>query len=276
VNNTFSAGDSFTEKALAGRPLDHCLVIDAHGHLSENPNVPLPDTSLKGLLAGMDRMGIDVFCCSAIAAIYNQSRLGNDMVIDAVQRYPERVFGYMCADVGYPKSVLPELERCLAAGLRGIKIYSHSIHPGFQYSDPAFTPVFEFAEEHRLPLLAHTFSVKELTDLEQHFNRYPHVRFITAHTASCGVEPYIRLAKTYANAYIETCLSICPRGLFERLASAGVSDKVLWGTDEIFMDASQQLGRIVFAQIGEEDKRKMIGRNAARVLGIEIPARYGR
>jgi uncharacterized protein len=260
--------DIFEQKAFAGQPLDHCLVIDAHGHLSENPNVPLPDTSLETLIARMDLMGIDVFCCSAIAAIYNQSRYGNDQVIDAVRRYPRRIFGYMAADAGYPEKVTPELERCLAAGLRGVKIYSHSIHAGFNYNDRRFKPIFEFADAQALPLLAHTFSVEELGHMEQHFNAYPHVRFIMAHTASCGAAPYVRLARTYENVYIETCLSICPRGLFETLVAEGVSDKVLWGTDEFFMDASQQLGRLVFAQIPEADKRKMLGENAARVLHI--------
>ncbi len=260
--------DSFASRAFAGQPIDHCRVIDAHGHLSENPNVPLPDTSLQTLVARMDLMGVDVFCCSAIAAIYNQARLGNDQVIEAVQRYPRRIFGYMAADVGYPQRTLPELERCLAAGLRGIKIYSHSIHAGFEYDNPVFRPVFEFANHHALPILAHTFSEKELGDLEPQVSLYPRIRFIMAHTGSCGAASYVRLARAHPNVYIETCFSICPRGLFETLVAEGVTDKVLWGTDAYFMDASQQLGRIVFARIGEDDKRRILGENAARVLHI--------
>jgi predicted TIM-barrel fold metal-dependent hydrolase len=265
-----TASDGFTENGFSGQPLDHCLVVDAHGHLSENPNVPLPDTSLETLIARMDRMGVDVFCCSAIAAIYNQARLGNDQVIAAVRRYPKRFFGYTAVDVGYPQRVIPELERCLAAGLRGVKIYSHSIHNGFEYADPVFQPVFEFANARALPLLAHTFSVKELNDLEQQVAGYPRVRFIMAHTGSCGAAPYVRLAKTYENVYIETCFSVCPRGLFETLVAEGVTGKVLWGSDAYFMDESQQLGRVLFAQIPEDAKRKILGENARRALGIGL------
>ncbi len=32
--------DLFVQKALAGQPIDHCRVIDAHGHLGENPASP--------------------------------------------------------------------------------------------------------------------------------------------------------------------------------------------------------------------------------------------
>jgi len=261
--------DAFASRAFAGQPLDHCLVIDAHAHLGENPNTAVPDTSLATLVAHMDRMGIAVVCCSATMAIFNAARRGNDIVIEAVRRYPSRFFGYMAADVGYPDTVTPELERCLAAGLRGVKIYSHSIHRGFEYADPVYRPALEFANAHGLPVLAHTFSVKELTDLEPSFGRYGRVRFILAHTGSCGVEHYVRLARTYENVYIETCLSMCLRGLFETLVAEGVTDKVLWGTDQYFMDASQQLGRVVFAQIPEDAKRKILGANAARALGID-------
>ena len=262
------SSDLFAQHGLAGRPLNQCLVIDAHGHLSENPNIPLPDTSLETAVARMDLMGIDVLCVSAIIGIYNQARLGNDLVISAMRRFPDRFFGYMVANVGYSATVLPELERCLAAGMRAIKIYSHSIHSGFEYDSSVFTPVFEFAEAHGLPVLAHTFSVTELNNLEARFDRYPHVNFILAHTGSCGAAPYLRLAQSYANVYLETCLSICPRGLFETLVAAGVTDKILWGSDELFMDVSQQLGRVIFAQIPETDKRQILGLNAARVLGI--------
>jgi len=263
--------DRFAHRGFAGLPLDHCLVIDAHGHLGEGPFIARADRTLAQGLRRMDALGVDVFCCSTSLAYYNQARLGNDLTIAAVRQHPTRIFGYMCADVGYPGAVAPELERCLAAGLRGVKIFSHSVRSGFRYADPAFQPVFAFADAHSLPLLAHTFSVQELGDLEPQFARYPHVRFILAHAGSCGIEPYVRLARAYNNVYIETCLSSCPRGLFETLVAEGVTDKVLWGSDAFFMDSSQQLGRLVFAQIPEDGKRRIIGANAARVLGIVLP-----
>ena len=42
--------DAFEQTAFSGLPLTHAFVVDAHGHLSENPNVPMPDTSLRTLL----------------------------------------------------------------------------------------------------------------------------------------------------------------------------------------------------------------------------------
>lgn len=260
----------FEMKALAGRPIDNCLLIDAHGHLGENPGFPVPDSSLEGLIAGMDRMGIDVFCPSAVPAIMGQAERGNNIIINAVRRYPKRIFGYMAVDIGYPRRIIPELERCLAAGLRAIKIWSHGARPGYDYDHLNYKSVYEFADAHNLPILAHTFSLKELVHLEKKIQEFTCVRFILAHAGSVSRELYARLAGEYENVYIETCLSASPRGLVEYFVNQKITEKILWGSDAIFMSASQQIGRILFAQISEEHKRMILGKNAERALRISL------
>lgn len=260
--------DNFTESGFAGRPIDHCRVIDAHAHIGENQLFPYPDTTLATLIARMDRLGITRACVSHMQGLYGKARIGNDATIAAVRAYPTRLFGYMCIDPGYPARATAELERSLAGGLRGVKIHSYATRPLLAYDSPWLTPVYEFAEAHSLPLLAHTFTIDELAQIEKQFTRYPHVSFIMAHTGACGLEPYMRLASEYGNVYIETCLSASTRGLFENLVAAGLEDRVLWGSDEYFMDASQQIGRVLFAQIPESAKRKILGENAARALQI--------
>jgi uncharacterized protein len=260
--------DSFIEKGLAGQPIDQCRVIDAHAHLGENPIFPFLDTSLETLAARLDRLGVDTICVSSLPAIYGKARLGNDHVIDAMRRYPGRFFGYMCVDPGWPERVVPEMERCLAAGVRGVKIHSYATRPLLAYDSPNLTPLYEFTNAHALPLLIHSFTVEELQQLKPQFARYPRVNFILGHTGACGLSPYINLAREFANVYMETCLSLSPRGLFETLVGEGLGDRVLWGSDEVFMDASQQLGRVLFARIAAADKRKILGENAARALRL--------
>jgi hypothetical protein len=43
---------------------------------------------------------------------------------------------------------------------------------------------------------------------------------------------------------------------------------VIWGSDAIFMGAPQQLGRVLFAQISDDDKTKILGLNAKRALRL--------
>ena len=79
----------------------------------------------------------------------------------------------------------------------------------------------------------------------------------------------MRFAREYPTVWVELCLSSCPRGLVEHLVAAGLEDKVVWGSDAVFLDQASQLGRVLFAQIPVATKRKILGLNARRALGVE-------
>jgi len=261
--------DVFVERALAGEPIDHCLVIDAHGHLgAEFPQFPIVYTGPGDVVAAMDRMGIDRACVSAMPAVFGDARRGNGMVEQAMADHPGRFFGYMVVDAGYPERIVGELERCLAAGFGGVKIWSYGARPGLPYDHPNYEPVFEFAQAQRLPVLAHTWG-EELDSLEPIIRRHGQVHWLLAHAACCDEDKYVRLAQDYETVYLETCFSGCPRGLIERFVAAGLQEKVVWGSDAVFMDAAQQLGRVVFAQVAPEVKAKILGLNAVRALRLE-------
>ena len=67
--------------------------------------------------------------------------------------------------------------------------------------------------------------------------------------------------------YLETCLSTCPRGLIEELVGSVPLHKIVWGTDQLFLSATQQIGRMLFARISEEQKRAILGENAMALFG---------
>ncbi len=255
--------DYFERQAFAGAPLSDAIVIDAHGHLGDDRDFPFPNTATEALVATMDRIGVDVTCVSSIPAIYGQSARGNAEVLAALERHPGRIFGYTVVDIGYPDRIPGELERGLAGGMGGVKVHSSS---GLPYCHPNYTPVYDFAAVHSLPLLAHTWSDQELDDLEPQFNRCPNVNFILGHAGAVAREHYVRLGHKYPNVYLELCFSACPRGLVEYFVGEGLAAKMLWGSDCIFMSMEQQIGRVIFAQISEQDKRLILGETAARVL----------
>jgi len=262
--------DYFEQQAFAGAPLTDAVVIDAHGHIGDNQAFAFVDTSMEALVATMDRLGVDVACVSSIPAIYGQSARGNDELLAAIAEYPDRLFGYVVVDIGYPERIPAELDRCLAGGVRGVKIHSSS---GLPYAHPNYEPVYNFAAAHGLPLLAHTWSDQELDDLEPQFARCPNVNFLLGHAGAVAREHYVRLAHQYPNVYLELCFSVCPRGLVEYFVGEGLAAKMLWGSDCIFMSMEQQIGRVIFAKISEADKRLILGETAARVLLGKGPGR---
>lgn len=257
--------DYFTRQAFAGAPLTGATVIDAHAHLGANPQFAFPDSSVAGLIATMDRIGVQMACVSSIPAIYGSSDRGNAEILAAVAQYPDRLFGYLVVDPGYPERVTAQLARGLARGMRGIKLHSHG---GFAYDHPHYQPVYEAAAARSMPLLAHTWSDAELDQLEAHFRTYPQINFLLGHSGAVSREHYVRLGREYDNVFLELCFSVCPRGLVEYFVGEGMARKLLWGSDAIFMSMEQQIGRVVFAQIPEADKRLILGENATRALRL--------
>lgn len=259
--------DAFEVAGRAGRPIAGEVLIDAHAHFGHGPDFPIIRPTANSLVASMDRLGIQLSCVSSIQAIFGDAEHGNQLVADGIKEFPDRIFGYLVVDVGYPEKVAAQLAGGRAAGFRGVKVWSYGARPGLPYNHPNYEPVFAYANEHAMPVLAHVFG-PELDELEGYIKRYPRIRWLLAHIGSAELEKYMRFAREYPTVFVELCLSACPRGLIEHLVSAGLEDKVVWGSDAVFLDQASQLGRVLFAQIPLEAKRKIMGLNARRVLGV--------
>lgn len=259
--------DRFIKKCLKGKPIDFCLVIDAHGHLGRDARFTPPDISVESVVAAMDRIGIDIHCVSANPGIYGYAYRANAIVEEAIRAYPDRIFGYMLPDDNFPDQIIPEFEKCLRAGFRGIKIWSGTGLPTRRYNHPHYRPAFEFAAANHLPVLMHTWG-DELDDLEPIIRQFPSVNMILAHAGSNQFDKYVRFAKEFPNVYLETCFSLSPRGMIEKFVQSGVVDRIVWGSDSTFMGAAQQIGRVLFAEISPEDKEKILGQNARKALNL--------
>ncbi len=263
-----AATDLFQAAGRLGAPISGEVLIDVHAHFGHGPDFPIIRPTAQALVASMDRLGIQLSCVSSIPAIFGDAEHGNALVADGIREFPDRIFGYLVVDVGYPEKVATQLAGGIAAGFRGLKVWSYGARPGLPYNHPNYEPVFAYANEHAMPVLAHVFG-PELDELEGYIKKHPRIRWLLAHIGSAELEKYMRFAREYPNVYVELCLSGCPRGLIEHLVAAGLEDKVVWGSDAVFLDQGSQFGRVLFAQIPITAKRKILGLNARRALGLE-------
>lgn len=263
-----STVDPFFAAGRAGQPVTGELLIDAHAHLGQSCDFPVIRPYADSLVASMDRLGIQMSCVSSLPAIFGDAEHGNALVADAIKAYPDRLFGYFVVDVGYPEKVAAQLASAQALGFRGLKVWSYGARTGLPYNHPNYEPVFAHANAHALPVLAHVFGA-ELDELEGHIKRFPRARWLLAHVGSARLDDYMKFAREYPTVFIELCLSSCPRGLVEHLVAAGLEDKVIWGSDVVFLDQASQCGRVLFAQIPVAAKRKILGLNARRALGLD-------
>lgn len=261
-------GESILSRARRGDCLKDLRILDAHAHIGNLNWFPLgADGSAEGLLQVMDRVGIERLCVTSThATIGSEFRLGNDEVAEAVRRWPQRFFGYTVLYGFRPEGVLPEIHRCEKLGMRGIKIHSYQPIP---YTAAAYHPAYEYANEKRIPILAHTWGKPEIGWIRELAKRYPNIRWLMGHSGVVDFDDYVAIAKEVEHAYLELAFSFSHHRVTERFVSQVGADKVLWGSDACFLSASHQIGRVVFADISDADKRKILGANARRVLGIE-------
>lgn len=258
-----NAHDPFVECGLTGAPVRHACVIDSHCHLGPIGRMRMLDSTVESLVRAMDRMGVAKAVATACpACVDGLITRGNDIVIDAVRRFPDRVLGYFSVNPLYPREAERELERCLEAGLRAIKVHSGQ---GTPYNHPAYSPVWEFAAANRLPVLAHTWG-KPMAELEDAVTRHPGITWMLAHAGSVTPEAYVQAVRQHPNVYVDMVYSRCPRGAVEWFVAQGLEDRLLWGTDIAFLNGPGQLGRILFARITPAQKEKILGLNARRVF----------
>lgn len=257
-------GDRYMTAGWQGEPIDFHFVMDTHAHLGQNEPFMIIDSSVESMLVCKDQMGIDLTAVSSLPSTIGGWTKGNDQVIDAVQKYPERILGYITINAHDPGRVLPECERCWEAGCRALKLHTGQ---GPDYDHAAIQPALEFANDKGCPILCHVWG-RELDHMEPLMDTYQKSIWILAHAGCTEREKYARVAKAHENSILETCYSRCPKGLIEYFVNEGLEDKTMWGSDASFYASTHQFGRVLFAEVSETVKKKLLCDNARRVFQL--------
>jgi hypothetical protein len=251
------------EKGRRGESLAEYDIIDMHAHLMVDA-VPWGEDPADHLVRAMDQSGVKTSAVSSLARPAFRMEDCNDVMFEALQRYPDRLLGYIYIWPGDPKAVRAEVERRLAQGFTGIKML---VLMGYPYVYPGYAPAFEIADERRLPVLLHTYGGQAgLDDVPELAARYPNVGFVLAHAGAQQVEHHIRIARQVENAWLELCGSMATYRAVETLVENVPLERIVWGADDIPLNMSHQLGKVLGAQIPEEAKLQILSGNARRLL----------
>lgn len=250
------------------RPMALEGVIDMHGHLGHSHRFSIHGGMGDDLVAEMDRVGIETMLVSHEACMSWDVQWGNNQVLEAMQAHPGRILGYAVCYAGDTapgepsQSALAEVERCLDAGMAGIKMHNGD---GIAYDDERYGPVWDYAEANELPVLLHTWG--KLAEIETVLEKVKRAPVLLGHSgAGSGPGPYIEIAKRHENVYLEICWSMAPYRYVEEFVAALGPGRVLFGSDGTWFSLGHQLGRVLFADISEADKRTILVENPARIL----------
>jgi hypothetical protein len=224
------------------------VLIDVHAHFYQ-PAGGRPDWAERNasrLRAG-DAIGITRHVASILGTWGRTSPTyfpsprdvtsGNSALLALMREHPDRISGYACVNPNYTAHAIAEIERCLAAGMIGIKLAASR-----RANDPLLDPIAEVAGRHGVPVLQHIWQhrrqewpgqeASDAAELATLAARHPAVPFILAHIGGGGDWTHSLVEiRTISNIFVDLSGSGVDGGMLEAcLASVGVG-RLLWGCD---------------------------------------------
>lgn len=279
------------------------LIIDFHTHTFPDKIAPATMETLQGrshtqafldgtqtgLLTSMEQAGVDLSIILPVATNTHQVAKVNDA--SAALNRQGRVHSFGCI---YPESEdwAQELERIAALGLKGIKI--HPVYQSTDIDDVRYLRILDKCGQLGLIVVTHAGIDIGLPDrvncspamIRRAVGQVGPVKLVAAHMGGWRNwdEAAERLADT--NVYIDTSFSLGrlnSRGdgyytdeqlellraePFCAMVRAFGVHRVLFGTDSPWGGQAEQLAQFKALPLTEEEKRKILGENAAGLLGL--------
>jgi len=242
--------------ARAGKPLTSELVIDAHVHIGPYAAYYIPYNTPDEMVHEMERLGLRM-CWAFPFMLGTDYKMANDDVINAVKAHPDKFWGFCAINPHFRNDMVPEMERCLEAGCVGVKF-----HPDMHHYDPNTTdldPVLSYLDRYGLICHSHHFGTPET--VERLVMRYPHVTFIASHFST----GYADVVKRCDNLFVCACTAWGMRSLELFVGEVG-AERVLLGSDFPCLDVATAFGPLLYADLTDEEKRKILGLNAMKIM----------
>jgi uncharacterized protein len=233
-----------------------------------------------------------------------------EKAVEINQRWPNRVFNYCGVDPLQGKAALEELERQVELLRPiGLKLYPNSWVGseirGWKMDDPEIAfPVFERAQQlglkivavHKaLPLGPVPMEHYKVDDIDRAAMAFPDLSFEIVHGGMAFLEEtawqLARFPNVYVNLEITSALATTrPLAFAQAMAAlvgpggAAAFDRILWGTGamafhpqpaltafwDTFQFSPEQIERAGLPVVTQEVKRNILGKNYARMAGIDL------
>ena len=254
-------------------------IIDCHAHIFDSVNY------VENLIRAMDENGIEKTCASGLGKHFKC--VDNQGIKEVLDQYPDRFIGAYYIRPGY--SEINEIENAYANGFKMLKITL----PQKPYDDPQYFPLWESAQELKMPILFHTGVVTLIKPAKREYisswymhpmrlepiaNSFPKLNMILAHLGVHWNEDAAEVIRMKKNVYAD--LSGAPHGWRMRADSIGMSHylwwkdafkKIVFGTDVLYNQITQilkeDMERLNRLNIDQETQNLIFSGNILRMLG---------
>ncbi len=233
------------------------------------------DGTLSGLLASMDRSGVDLSVIMPVVTKLAQFESVNTFAAKVNEQYSGRLlsFGGIHPDSEDYKS---ELNRIKELGLPGIKL--HPDYQGVMIDDVRYMNIIEYADVLDLAILVHAGIDIGLPEpvhcppdkARKVLDALKPKKLVLAHMGGWKQweEVYEYLAGE--NVYLDTafCFDYMTQDMFLKLCEKHGTDKILFATDSPWSDARRDLEVIKSLPLADNAKEAIFFGNAKKLLNI--------
>jgi predicted TIM-barrel fold metal-dependent hydrolase len=239
--------------------------------------------SLNGFQDEMKNAGIDKVVIQMPGEKGVPARPANEQVSMLLRMLPDKFIGFAGFDPNQGEEAVADIEHAVKElGFKGLKTVSSLLE--LNINDKALYPCYAKAQELGVPIMIHTgasslvmgYRVKYVQPLmvdDVAFD-FPDLKIICAHMGGHDYMDVHSILVRHPNVYADLCFwPLNPRYkdlIPWRLLEETVPDKILLGSDYPCGQTPKEAVETVRAlPISEDFKLKILGENAARLLGLQ-------
>ncbi len=247
-------------------------IWDMHAHLTGVKGTP--EERVVKLLEYADRVGVEkVVFFLGVDRSHNptpaQLRIDNDELLRAINKAPDRTFGFVYLNPNYVEESIKEFDRCVVNGpMVGVKLWV-----ACHCNEKQLDPVVEHATKYKAPILQHVWTKttgnlpgestpSELAELAA---RHPQATFIASHIGG-NWELGIRAIRAVKNVTAGLSGSDPTSGMVEMAVRELGADRAMYGSDYGGRSLASQIAKVSGAEISPADKRLILRENIRRML----------
>lgn len=279
------------------------MIIDFHTHTypekiaartvellaGRSGTVPHSDGTLEGLEENMQQRHVDMSVVLPVATSPKQYKRINEVAQVENEMFKDThvwSFGGIHPENDNYKEILRDISD---KGLKGIKL--HPDYQGTFFNDIRYKRIISYASELGLIVVTHAGQDIGLPDIvhctpamaEEVLDDVKPDKLVLAHMGGwqmwqdvldrlCGRNVYLDTAFSYGQIQykegVDHRWKLMDSDMFRAIINRHGADKILFGTDSPWSDQSESIADIDGLGLAEDEKRKIMGENAAGLLNL--------
>ena len=246
-------------------------------------NVKASMAGAEELLASMDEAEVkaSVICGFAWSEPLLCAR-HNAYLLESAARFPDRLIPFISLPVTQVDRSIEALTGALKAGAKGVGEIAFYHRKMTSRNLTALKPLLTLMEEQGIPLMLHAnervghdYPGKGRTPLERFYElicSFPRLTVLLAHWGGglLFYELMPEVSKRMANVYYDTAASpfLFSNKIYTIACRVVGSDRILFGTDFPLLSPQRYFQELRESGLSEEDQKKILGLNLARLLAV--------